>query len=154
MTTRSELAPSFGAFGAVPSDLMKRRVALRLFAASANAFFNLRAVSERNWLFRATQTALLAIGLYGPWDALQPLRSPWQATRTRRSRTGCPSQTKAGASEPARCFPREGCRPTNCSASTFSTIRSPQSTDVLGAGQRIGEIGSPPRTRRPRKPAC
>src|SRR5450432_1896899 len=70
MTTQFEIALLFGAIGAlllVLSNLMKRMVALRVFALAANAFFIIQFAIEQNWILLVLQASLLSINAYRLW---------------------------------------------------------------------------------------
>lgn len=144
MTPQFELALLFGAFGAVLmvlSNLMKRIVALRLFAAAANAFFIVHAVLERNWLFCALQTALLMINLYRLWDLRQLLRSLERANADASIKDLLLPQMKKRRYRSGAVLFHEGDPADALYYIQSGTIRSPQFTGTLGAGHLIGEIG-------------
>ncbi len=144
MTTEYQIALLFGAIGAllmVLSNLMKRMVALRVFALGANSFFIVQFAIERNWILFALQTSLLLINAYRLWSLRQLLRSlervnahtaikDWLLPQMKKRKF------KAGsvlftAGEPARelFYIQSG------------TIRSPDFHGTLAAGHLIGEVG-------------
>jgi hypothetical protein len=144
LTAEFELALAFGAIGAllmVLSNLMKRMVALRVFALAANAFFIAQFVIERNWILTLLQVTLLSINLWRLWALRRLLKSleaanadtpirDWLLPQMRRKKF------KAGAvlftkGEPANelYYLQSG------------SVSSPDSGRSLGAGHLLGEIG-------------
>ena len=144
MTTDYTIALAFGAIGAllmVLSNLMKRMVALRVFALGANSLFMVQALIESNWVFLGLQTALLTINVYRLWTLHQLLRSLERAHADTPIKDWLLPQMKkkkfkAGAvlftlGEPAKelFYIQSG------------TVRSPQFAQSLGPGHLLGEVG-------------
>lgn len=145
MSPQFELALAFGALGALLmllSNLMKRIVALRCFAAGANAFFIVHATLEANWLFCLLQSALLAINLYRLWDLRRLLVSLERANADASIKDLLLPQMKKKRYRAGTVLFEIGGPADELFYIQSGTLRSPQfSNAVLGPGQLIGEIG-------------
>ena len=138
------IALAFGAIGAllmVLSNLMKRMVALRLFALGANSLFMVQALIEGNRIFFVLQATLMLINIYRLWSLRQLLLSLERAHADTPIKDWLLPQMKkkkfkAGAvlftlGEPAKelFYIQSG------------TVRSPQFAQSLGPGHLLGEVG-------------
>ena len=144
MTTEYEIALLFGAVGAVLmvlSNLMKRMVALRVFALGANSLFIVQATLESNWVFCALQTALLLINAYRLWTLRQLLRSLEQAHADTSIKDWLLPQMKKRKFKAGTVLFSQGEPANELFYIQSGTVRSPQFEKALGAGHLIGEIG-------------
>ena len=144
MTTEYEIALAFGAIGAllmVLSNLMKRMVALRLFALGANALFMVQALIERNWIFFGLQTALLLINVYRLWTLRSLLLSLEQANADTSVKDWLLPQMKKKRMKAGTVLFREGEPANELFYIQSGSVRSAQFDRSLGAGHLIGEVG-------------
>ncbi len=144
MTTEYEIGLAFGAIGAllmVLSNLMKRMVALRLFALGANSLFMVQATLERNWVFFGLQTALLLINVYRLWSLRKLLLSLERAHADTSIRDWLLPQMKKRKFKAGTVLFNEGEPANELFYIASGTLKSPQFAQPLVAGHLIGEIG-------------
>jgi len=142
--TQFEIALCFGAVGAllmVLSNLMKRMVALRLFAIGANSLFIVQASIEHNWVFLGLQTALLAINVYRLWTLRELLLSLEKANADTSIRDSLLPQMKKRKFKAGAVLFHKGEPAKELFYIQSGTIRSPELGQSLGAGHLIGEVG-------------
>ncbi len=144
LTTQLELSLAFGAIGGllmVLSNLMKRMVALRVFAVGANLFFILHFAVEHNWLLALLQASLLAINAWRLWTLRRLLQSLESASEDTPIRDWLLPQMKKRKFKAGDVLFRIGEPANELYYIQSGTIRSPEIGAELGAGSVIGEIG-------------
>jgi CRP/FNR family cyclic AMP-dependent transcriptional regulator len=143
-TTEFEVALAFGAIGAlllVLSNLMKRMVALRVFALGANLFFIVQFAIEHNWLLIGLQVTLLTINCYRLWSLRQLLLSLEQANVATPIKDWLLPQMKKKKFKAGTVLFRKGEPATELYYIQSGSVHSPEIGQGLGAGSLVGEIG-------------
>ena len=144
LTTQFELALACGAIGAllmVLSNLMKRMVALRVFALCANVFFFIQFVIERNWILIALQVTLFSINLWRLWTLHRLLRSLEAANADTSIREWLLPQMRKRKFKAGTVLFRIGEPANELFYIQSGTITSPEIGQSLGPGNLLGEIG-------------
>ena len=144
VTPQFELALAFGAIGAllmVVSNLMKRMVALRVFALGANAFFIVEFAIEHNWLLVALQSTLLSINLWRLWSLRRLLLSLEAANADASIRDGLLPQMKKRKYKAGTILFRKDEPATELFYIQSGVVRSPDLDVTFAAGELLGEIG-------------
>ncbi len=144
LTTQFELSLAFGAIGGllmILSNLMKRMVALRVFAVGANLFFILHFAVERNWLLAILQASLMAINAWRLWTLRGLLRSLEAANADTPIRDWLLPQMKKRKFAAGTTLFRIGEPANELYYIQSGTIVAPEIGAELGPGSVIGEIG-------------
>ncbi len=145
MTTSLEIAIAFGITGAVfmlLSNLMKRMVALRLFAVGANSLFIVQALLTENWIFFWLQTTLLVINVYRLWTLRQLVLSLEQAKADAPIKDWLLPQMKKHSYKAGTALFKAGDVADRIYYIRSGRVRSPELGDqTLGPGKLVGEIG-------------
>ena len=145
MTTAYEIALAFGAVGALLmllSNLMKRMVALRVFAMGANSLFIVQATLEHNWIFFALQSSLLAINAYRLWTLWKLVRSLEEAKADHHIKDWLLPQMKKKKFPAGTVLFKKGDDADTLYYIRSGRVRSPELGDAtLGPGNLVGEIG-------------
>lgn len=138
------LSLALGAIGGllmVLSNLMKRMVALRLFAVAANLFFILHFAVEHNVLLAVLQAALLAINAWRLWTLRRLLQSLEAANEDTPIREWLLPQMKKKRFKAGTVLFRIGEPANELYYIQSGTIRAQEIGAELGPGTVIGEIG-------------
>jgi CRP/FNR family transcriptional regulator, cyclic AMP receptor protein len=145
LTKDFELALAFGAIGAlllVASNLMKRMVALRVFALAANAAFIVQFVIEKNWILTVLQITLLSINLWRLWSLRQLLLSLEAANADTPIRDWLLPQMRKKKFKAGTVLFTKGEPANELYYLQSGTVSSPDfGSRTLGAGHLVGEIG-------------
>jgi hypothetical protein len=144
LTTQVELSLAFGVIGAllmVLSNLMKRMVALRVFALGANLFFIFHFAVEDNWLLAILQAALLLINAWRLWTLRRLLQSLEAANAETPIREWLLPQMKKRKFKAGTVLFRIGEPANELYYIESGTIRAEEIGGSLGPGSVIGEIG-------------
>jgi CRP/FNR family cyclic AMP-dependent transcriptional regulator len=144
MTTQFEIALLFGAIGAlllVLSNLMKRMVALRVFALAANAFFIIQFAIEQNWILLVLQASLLSINAYRLWTTRVLLLSLERANADTPIRDWLLPQMKKKKYKAGHVLFSYGEPAKELYYVQSGTVTSPEFKKSLGPGHLLGEIG-------------
>jgi multisubunit Na+/H+ antiporter MnhC subunit len=132
---------AIGALLMVLSNLMKRMVALRIFALGANLFFIIHFVIEQNVLNAVLQATLLAINAWRLWALRRLLRSLEAANVDPPIRDWLLPQMKKRKFPAGSVLFRIGEPANELYYIESGTIHSPEVGASLGAGSMVGEIG-------------
>jgi hypothetical protein len=144
LTKDFELALAFGVIGAlllVASNLMKRMVALRVFALAANAAFIVQFVIEKNWILALLQVTLLSINLWRLWSLRQLLKSLEAANADTPIRDWLLPQMRKKKFKAGSVLFTKGEPANELYYLQSGTVSSPDFGRTLGAGHLLGEIG-------------
>jgi CRP/FNR family cyclic AMP-dependent transcriptional regulator len=144
LTTQFEIALACGAIGAllmVLSNLMKRMIALRVFATGANVFFFVQFLIERNWILIALQVTLFSINLWRLWTLRQLLRSLEAANADTSIKEWLLPQMRKRKFKAGTVLFRMGEPANELFYIRSGTVTAPDLGQSLGAGNLLGEIG-------------
>ena len=144
MSTSLEVAYLFAGLGGaltLASNLMKRMVPLRLFAAFANALFLAGTLVQHDWINAALQVTLLLVNAYRLWDLQRLLRALESANADSPVKDWLLPYMKKKSFKAGAVLFTKGEMAHHMIYVRHGTVRIAELDTTLGAGSLIGEIG-------------